>query len=38
MLGNFIRICADCSWWFETSFQSLILFGESPYPTDDSEE
>lgn len=38
MIGRFLCVCASVSWWFQSSFVSLFLFGEYPYPTEDLAE
>lgn len=37
-MGNIFDAFSDFSWWLETSFASLVLFGESEYPTTESAE
>lgn len=36
MIANFLYACAAFSWIIETNMVSLFLFGECPYPTEES--
>jgi hypothetical protein len=35
MIYHLLGTCAAFSWWIETNFTSLVLFGEYPYPTEE---
>lgn len=37
MIAKLLVACASFSWWWEFSFTSTLLFGEEPYPVEDSE-
>lgn len=38
MIAKLLMTCAGFSWWIESNYPSLILFGESPYPTKEDAE
>ncbi len=33
LIGKLLSACAGFSWWWETGFTSLLLFGETSYPS-----
>lgn len=37
-MGGIFESFADLSWWLESAFASVVLFGEYEYPTEDSAE
>lgn len=37
-MGSILDAFSDFSWWLETNIASLVLFGESEYPTNESAE
>lgn len=37
MIRNLLYACAAFSWIMESSFISLLLFGEAPYPTEEQD-
>lgn len=37
MIARFLTLCAAFSWIFDTSMVSILLFGEYPYPTEESD-
>ncbi len=38
MISQFLTSCVAFSWHVQTSYVSILLFGEYPYPTEDDAE